>query len=187
MLPKDFAQDSLPIGKAFKNEKVFLLDENDRFVTAVGEAGEVCVSGTCLSLGYYNNKSETAKAFVQNPLNDAYLETIYRTGDLAHYEADGNLYFNGRRDFQIKHMGHRIELSEIENVMMSNENINRAVCIFDSEKDKINAFYVGSIEPTDVIVFLRDKLPAFMIPHKCVKKDVFELNENGKIDRKKLV
>ena len=84
-------------------------------------------------------------------------------------------------------MGHRIELSEIENVMMSNENINRAVCIFDSEKDKINAFYVGSIEPTDVIVFLRDKLPAFMIPHKCVKKDVFELNENGKIDRKKLV
>lgn len=187
VLPKDFSQDSLPIGKAFKNEKVFLLDENDRFVTAVGEAGEVCVSGTCLSLGYYNNKSETAKAFVQNPLNDAYLETIYRTGDLAHYEADGNLYFNGRRDFQIKHMGHRIELSEIENVMMSNENINRAVCIFDSEKDKINAFYVGSIEPTDVIVFLRDKLPAFMIPHKCVKKDVFELNENGKIDRKKLV
>lgn len=187
VLPKDFAQDSLPIGKAFKNEKVFLLDEKDRLVTAVGEAGEVCVSGTCLSLGYYNNKTETAKVFVQNPLNDAYLETIYRTGDLAHYEADGNLYFNGRRDFQIKHMGHRIELSEIENVMMSNENINRAVCIFDSEKDKINAFYVGSIEPTDVIVFLRDKLPAFMIPHKCVKKDVFELNENGKIDRKKLV
>lgn len=112
VLPQDFTQDSLPIGKAFKNEKVFLLDENDRLVTAVGEAGEVCVSGTCLSLGYYNNKTETAKAFVQNPLNDAYLETIYRTGDLAHYEADGNLYFNGRRDFQIKHMGHRIGLAK---------------------------------------------------------------------------
>lgn len=187
ILPNEFSKDSLPIGKAFKNEKVFLLDENDRLVTNVGDAGEVCVSGTCLSLGYYNNKTETTKAFVQNPLNTSYLETIYRTGDLAHYEEDGNLYFNGRKDFQIKYMGHRIELSEIENVMMSNEKINRAVCVYDREKDKINAFYVGSIEPTDVIVFLRDKLPAFMIPHKCVKKDVFELNENGKIDRKKLV
>ena len=71
--------ENLPIGKPFPNEKVFLLDEEDREVTKHGEKGEICVSGTALSLGYYNNPEQTAKAFVQNPLNQSYLEPIYRT------------------------------------------------------------------------------------------------------------
>ena len=109
--------ENLPIGKPFPNEKVFLLDEEDREVTKPGEKGEICVSGTALSLGYYNNPEQTAKAFVQNPLNQSYLEPIYRTGDLAYYGEDGNLYFASRKDFQIKHMGHRIELGEIETAL----------------------------------------------------------------------
>ena len=66
--------ENLPIGKPFPNEKVFLLDEEDREVTKPGEKGEICVSGTALSLGYYNNPEQTAKAFVQNPLNQSYLD-----------------------------------------------------------------------------------------------------------------
>lgn len=105
--------DVLPMGKAFPNEKVFLLDEENHLVEERNQNGEVCVTGSALALGYYRNPEQTAKAFVQNPLNDRYLEPMYRTGDLAYYNNLGELCFATRKDFQIKHMGHRIELGEI--------------------------------------------------------------------------
>ena len=77
--------DVLPMGKAFPNEKVFLLDEENHLVEERNQNGEVCVTGSALALGYYRNPEQTAKAFVQNPLNDRYLEPMYRTGDLAYY------------------------------------------------------------------------------------------------------
>lgn len=121
----------------FPNEKVFLLSigrdgevpdaevltEEAGFegaeteITKPGDIGEICVAGTALALGYYRNPEQTAKVFVQNPLNRDYPERIYRTGDLGFYDSDGNLCFAGRRDFQIKHMGHRIELEEIELIL----------------------------------------------------------------------
>ena len=73
-------------------------------------------TGSALALGYYQNPEQTAKAFVQNPLNDRYLEPMYRTGDLAYYNNLGELCFATRKDFQIKHMGHRIELGEIRGI-----------------------------------------------------------------------
>lgn len=98
---RDFAPDeALPIGRAFPNEKVFLLDENDALVTVPGQAGEICVSGTALALGYYADPVRTAQAFTQNPLNTNWYERIYRTGDLARYDESGSLYYIGRRDFQ---------------------------------------------------------------------------------------
>ena len=100
--------DVLPMGKAFPNEKVFLLDEENHLVEEKNQNGEVCVTGSALALGYYRNPEQTAKAFVQNPLNDRYLEPMYRTGDLAYYNNLGELCFATRKDFQIKHMGHRI-------------------------------------------------------------------------------
>lgn len=109
-----FDKDVLPVGTPFPNEKVFLLNDNGEGLSAHDTVGEISVSGTALSLGYYNNRLETAKAFVQNPLNSSYNEVIYKTGDLGYYDNDGNLCFVGRKDFQIKHMGHRIELAEIE-------------------------------------------------------------------------
>lgn len=181
-----YEKEVLPIGNAFPNERVFLLSESQNLITLPQETGEICVSGTALSLGYYNDAEATAKAFVQNPLNKSYLEPVYRTGDLAYYDQEGRLCFVGRKDFQIKHQGHRIELSEIENVMLSVPGLNRAVCIYNRLTEKIYGFYQGEASPSDIRVLLRGKLPSYMVPHKCVQVENFILNENGKIDRKKL-
>ena len=103
----------LPVGRPFKNTGVFLL-EDGKEVKEPGMLGEICVKGTCLALGYYNNPEKTAEAFCQNPFNKSYPERIYRTGDLGKYDREGRLIFVSRRDYQIKHQGHRIELGEIE-------------------------------------------------------------------------
>ena len=179
--------ESLPIGQPFPNEKVFLLDEENQLVREAGKKGEICVSGTALSLGYYRNPEQTEKVFVQNPLNEKYLEPIYRTGDLAYYGHDGYLYFASRKDFQIKHMGHRIELGEIELAMELAEGIRRACCTYDESENKIVAFYEGEAEKQQIVRALGKKLPAYMIPNVWVKLDRLPITKNGKIDRKKML
>ena len=179
--------ESLPIGQPFPNEKVFLLDEENQLVREAGKKGEICVSGTALSLGYYRNPEQTEKVFVQNPLNEKYLEPIYRTGDLAYYGHDGYLYFASRKDFQIKHMGHRIELGEIELAMELAEGIRRACCTYDESENKIVAFYEGEAEKRQIVRALGKKLPAYMIPNVWVKLDRLPITKNGKIDRKKML
>ena len=176
----------LPIGKAFENERVFLLDENNKEVCETGKPGEICVSGTALSPGYFNNPEQTAKAFVQNPLNPYYPETIYRTGDLGYYDENGDLFFSGRKDFQIKHMGHRIELEEIERAVHGVEGIERCCCIFDEKKSKIYGFYIGKFERRELFGILKEKLPVYMIPGALRKVEELPLTKNGKIDRKAL-
>ena len=101
--------DAIPIGRPFKNTEILLLDENDR-IPPQGEPGEMCIRGTALTLGYYNNEEKTDEVFVQNPLNHSYHELIYRTGDIGKVNERGELVFISRKDYQIKHMGHRIEL-----------------------------------------------------------------------------
>ena len=179
--------ESLPIGQPFSNEKVFLLDEGNQLVREAGKKGEICVSGTALSLGYYRNPEQTKKVFVQNPLNEKYLERIYRTGDMAYYGHDGYLYFASRKDFQIKHMGHRIELGEIELAMEMAEGIRRACCTYDEPENKIIAFYEGEAEKRQIVRALGKKLPAYMIPNVWVKLDRLPITKNGKIDRKKML
>ena len=179
--------ESLPIGQPFPNEKVFLLDEENQLVREAGKKGEICVSGTALSLGYYRNPEQTEKVFVQNPLNEKFLERIYRTGDMAYYGHDGYLYFASRKDFQIKHMGHRIELGEIELAMELAEGIRRACCTYDESENKIVAFYEGEAEKQQIVRALGKKLPAYMIPNVWVKLDRLPITKNGKIDRKKML
>ena len=82
----------------------------------------------------------TAQAFTQNPLNTNWYERIYRTGDLARYDESGSLYYIGRRDFQIKHMGHRVELGEIEAAAMRCDAVTRACCTFDAERQRLHLF-----------------------------------------------
>lgn len=181
------AEEKIPIGRPFPNEKVFLLDEENKQVTTTGVNGELCVSGTALALGYYNNPEQTKRAFIQNPLNQNYLELIYKTGDLAFYNEDNDLCFAGRKDFQIKHMGHRIELEEIEMAINSFSPIERACCVFEEKRNRITAFYVGSMEAKELSEQMRKSLPSYMIPTAFRTITEFPITPNGKIDRKKLL
>ena len=115
VLDREFADgEIIPIGVPFRNERVFLLDENDREVTAPGQTGELCVSGTAVARGYWRDPERTRAVFTENPLNPSVHDRIYRTGDLIRIADDGQWLYVSRKDFQIKHMGHRIELGEIK-------------------------------------------------------------------------
>ena len=173
----------IPTGQAFDNEQIILLDENDKEITEKNITGEICVRGTALALGYYNNRQKTSEQFVQNPLNNKYLDMIYRTGDMGYVGDDENLYFSGRKDFQIKHQGHRIELEEIQIAMEKIDKIERACCLYHEEKSKIYAFYIGSITKQEIHEELKKTLPVFMIPNIFMQIDEFPLTKNGKIDR----
>lgn len=180
---RDFELDeAIPVGRPFKNTEIILLNEENKRA-AEGEPGEICIRGTSLTMGYYNNPEKTSEAFVQNPLNTAYPELIYRTGDIGKFNERGELVFVSRKDYQIKHMGHRIELGEIEvNVNMMPE-IRLSGCIYDNEKGKIVLFYVGDIESGVLTKALKDKLPRYMIPNYVKKLDEMPLTPNGKINR----
>ena len=186
VVDKNKNYDKIPAGKPFPNEQVFLLDENNKLITDIDVQGEICVKGTCLALGYFNNKEQTSSSFVQNPLNDKYIDLIYKTGDLGAYNMDGEIVFTGRKDFQIKHMGHRIELEEIERAMEKVEGVERSCCIFNEQKGKLYGFYVGNIEKDEVIKYLKENLPVFMVPNKITQIEKFPITKNGKIDRKEL-
>ena len=177
----------IPIGIPFDNEEVILLDENNSLIKEKEKVGEICVKGTALALGYYNNHEQTAKNFVQNPLNKSYIDLIYRTGDLAYLGNDDNYYFCGRKDFQIKHMGHRIELEEIELAIQKNKEIERVCCIYDEEKSKLYGFYIGKIEKVELKHKLSEQLPVFMVPNVLRQIEEMPLTKNGKIDRKLLL
>ena len=181
-------EEKLPIGIPFPNERVFLLDEDNHLIEpgSVGKIGELCVAGTTLALGYYRNAAATANAFVANPLNPDYPETIYRTGDLASYGGDGLLYFAGRKDFQIKHMGHRIELEEIEHALAAIPEIEGAACFYDREKNKVVACYIGIDDKKYLITAMKNKVPDYMVPNVFCKVDMLPLNKNGKTDKKLL-
>ena len=178
--------DVIPMGTAFENEQVLLLDGENRLVTQPEVNGEVCVRGSALALGYYNAWPQTNEHFVQNPLNSHFIEYIYRTGDLAHYNEAGELVFAGRKDFQIKHMGHRIELEEIERAIAAVPGIERACCIFDEKKSKLKGFYVGAVDKKELHHILSEQLPFFMVPGVLTPLEQMPLTKNGKIDRKAL-
>ena len=148
------------------------------------ETGEICVRGSSLALGYYNNPQKTREAFCQNPLNNVHPEIIYRTGDLGKYDKEGNLMFLSRKDYQIKHMGHRIELGEIEVVANALPVLDAACCIYDEIKEKIVMFYqAGEKCDRDVLKSMGQSLPKYMFPNKLKYYESLPLNKNGKIDR----
>lgn len=188
-IDREFRDDEpLPIGRACRNMQILLLDEENQPVTQPGGVGELYVRGTGLSVGYYNNTERTEEAFVQNPLNSHYEEKIYRTGDLAHYNERGELMFDGRRDFQIKHKGYRIELGEIETAILSLENMKNACCMYDEKNSVITAFCMGDglLSERDIQKQLTKILPHYMMPGRYILLSEFPYNDNGKIDRKQL-
>ena len=180
---REFKEDeAIPIGRPFPNREILLLTPEGK-LAGDGQEGEICIRGTALTLGYYNDPVRTAEAFVQNPLNTAYPERIYRTGDIGRYNEAGELVFVSRRDFQIKHMGHRIELGEIEVNVDMLPGIRMAACIYDKKKSKIILYYVGEPTEKELIATLKTKLPRYMLPNKTIRLEALPFTANGKIDR----
>lgn len=182
-------EEALPIGRAFRNTQIMLLD-GDKVITESNVQGEICVRGTCLAHGYYNDSEKTQKAFAQTPTHTYYPERIYHTGDMGYYNEQGELMFASRMDYQIKHMGHRIELGEIEVVINAIEGIDAGVCIFDTKHEKIVLCYQcndgapdEATMKTQIVARLKEKLPKFMWPNRYVRYEALPLNKNGKIDR----
>ncbi|SFT32960.1 amino acid adenylation domain-containing protein [Lachnospiraceae bacterium XBD2001] len=183
IVDREFADtDSLPIGFPCENTDIMVINDQNQLVTG-DEIGELCVRGTSLSFGYYNNPEKTEAAFVQNPLNTQYPEIIYRTGDLVKYNEYGEIIYCSRKDFQIKHMGHRIELGEIETAVSSIEDIQLCCCLYDEKRQKIVLFYTGEIEGKEIGERLKDLVPEYMIPNRYKPLEEMPINLNGKIDR----
>lgn len=184
---REFADtEAIPIGKPFRNTGIILLDETGK-EAPYGEPGEICIRGTCLTMGYFGQPDKTAEVFTQNPLQTRYPELIYHTGDIAHYNEDGDLVFVSRKDYQIKHMGHRIELGEIEINCGLYEGVEIAGCVFDKEKNKIVLFYTGSAEKAEVASYLKGRLPRYMQPNVIRRIEAMPHTPNGKLDRKALL
>ena len=175
----------LPIGKPFDNYRVFLLNE-DNTATQAGQTGEICVTGPILALGYYGNHEQTDKVFMQNPLNDNYRELIYKTGDLGHFGEDGTLWFHGRKDRQIKHLGHRIELGEIEETAKKVSGVTDCCALYHKDKATLYLFYTGQATSKEIVLYFRQNMPAFMVPRKLVNLDELPTLPNGKTDMQAL-
>ena len=183
---REFPPDqTLPIGKPFRNTEVLLISDDGRQAVN-GASGEIYIRGTALTLGYWSDFDKTNEAFVQNPLNSFYPELVYRTGDIGRYNEYGELTFLSRKDHQIKHMGHRIELGEIEAVASKLDGANSVCCVFDDERKKISLFYTGDPGPAAFAAYLKENLPRYMVPQSIINIDEMPLTPNGKIDRKAL-
>ncbi len=184
ILDREFADDKpIPIGKACDNVSLLVIDENGRNVSEKGKTGELYIRGSFLAHGYYNNSAKTAEVFVQNPLNNAYPEIVYKSGDLVYWNEFGELVYVSRKDFQIKHMGNRIELGEIETACSAQENIDSCCCLYKKETDQIIMVYTGKAEEIELRKKLAEKLPRYMLPNIYMPIERMPLNANGKIDR----
>lgn len=172
--------DMVPIGKPLANTKIILLDENNNPTNQ----GEICIGGAGVSLGYYNDPKKTAEVFIQNPTHNLYKDIIYKTGDLGYYNELGELIITGRKDAQIKHMGFRIELGEIEHALLGLEGLENFCVIYHDEI--ILATDNQSITKMEVFKYLMKKVPKYMLPTQIFYTQI-PLNQNGKIDRKKVL
>lgn len=177
--------DTLPIGIPFANIGILVLDENGKQVEGEG-MGELCAYGPSITYGYYKDPEKTSGVFTQNPVNTAYRQIIYHTGDLVRYNAFGELEYAGRKDFQIKHHGQRIELGEIEACVSSIDGVEENCCLYDNTKKRIVLFYTGSLTEAEMQETVKTLLPSYMLPNRRYRLEKMPHNLNGKIDRAEL-
>lgn len=188
--------ETVPIGKPISNRSVYILDDRRKPVP-VGVTGEIYLGGTGVARGYLNQPVLTEEKFIQNPFevqsNARRATRLYRTGDLGRYLPSGDIEFLGRSDFQVKLRGFRIELTEIEAAMTSFQSVTQAVVLVVESSDvdplspdkRLVAFYVAEKEygQDEWIGYLRQKLPAHMIPSQITFLSRLPLASNGKLDR----
>ncbi|CAK2508424.1 amino acid adenylation domain-containing protein [Vibrio lentus] len=183
----------LPIGKARDNMELFVLTDEGELTQASGERGELVVRGESVSYGYLANDLQTKSSFIQNPEHNLYPDKLYRTGDVVEIDKEHVFYFIGRKDSQVKYLGHRIELGEIEATITSLKEISEAVVIFipkvDSLEDTLGCL-VKLKEEFDFELIcnrIRESLPKYMNPNKVILfSDEFPRTPNGKYDRAKI-
>ena len=180
------------IGKPLPNYRTYVLDGALQPVP-VGVAGELCIAGVGLARGYLGRPDLTATAFVDDPFADGdAFKRLYRTGDLARFAPDGNIEYLGRIDSQVKIRGFRVELAEIESVLMQHPDIQTAAVAV--RKDQENEPLVGYVIPRAgqavdedaVRLWLRTRLPVYMIPALIEAVDSLPTLSSGKVDRKSL-
>ncbi|BAZ69377.1 amino acid adenylation [Fischerella sp. NIES-4106] len=181
---------TIPIGRPIFNTQIYLLDTYLQPVP-VGVVGEIYIGGEGVVSGYLNHPELTAQKFIPNPFEKAEGKRLYKTGDLGRFLPDGNIEFIGRRDYQVKINGYRIELEEIETVLKQHPEVKNAVVLAREELGKkyLVAYVVTSdIAPSTSQLrnFLKKKLPAYKIPKTFIILDTFPLTPNGKVDRRNL-
>lgn len=184
---------SIPIGRPIANTTACILDRRGRPVP-VGVRGELHIGGLGLARGYVNHPELTAEKFIPNPFSKELQARLYKTGDIARYQPDGNIEFFGRLDNQVKIRGFRVEPGEIESVLRRHSSVKDVVVIAkgDAPENKRLAAYVikqqgYSFSPTKLRSYLKDYLPHYMVPQEWFTLDIFPLTPNGKIDRSRLI
>ncbi len=180
-----------PIGKAHDNLKYYVVDKLGHRLP-IGAAGELCIAGLQVGLGYHNNPEKTAAVFTSNPFDNIPGYTrMYHTGDVVRELPDGNYDFIGRKDGQIKIRGFRVELSEIEQTIRQFEGIeNATVQAFDEQGfGKYIAAYVVSSAKVDfdaLEAFISETKPSYMVPSAFMQLPSIPLTANGKVDKRAL-
>lgn len=175
--------EKIPAGRAFPGRTVFLMDEDGHEIAQPGRTGEICAAGESLASGYYRDREQTEKKFIRFPVHGGGMQRVYRTGDLGYYDASGELVFAGRKDFQIKHMGHRIELEEVESAMNAVPGVTKSCCVFDRKQNRICGFYMGNVTGSQVRRYMKERVPVYMVPSGIRQVAAMPLTKNGKTDR----
>ena len=180
--------DIVSIGHPLSNNNAYIVNV-DKQLQPIGIPGELYITGAGIGLGYINNDKENRKNYLQN-IYDASSDRMYKTGDLALWLPDGKIKFIGRNDSQVKISGHRIELSEINSMIMKYPTINKSFTTIYTKNSKkyIVAYYTSNKEvpKTDLFAFLKNKLADYMVPTFLMQIDEFPLTVNGKIDKANL-
>lgn len=189
---ENFGHNSVPIGRPIANTQVYILDAYGEPV-AVGVAGELYIGGDGLARNYLNRPGLTAERFVPSPFSGEAGARLYRTGDLVRYLPDGSIEFTGRLDDQVKIRGFRVETGEVEALLGQHPAVRETVVVArkDTEGDRRLVAYVVVEEQegatvNDLRMYLRQRLPGYMIPASFVLLERLPLTENGKVDRRAL-
>jgi amino acid adenylation domain-containing protein len=190
--PVDGAPDKIPIGKPIDNIRLYILDRDLRLMP-IGAVGELCISGVGLARGYLNRPELTAERFCLDLYRayQSYRTYIYRTGDLARWLPDGNIEFLGRIDHQVQISGIRVEVAEIESILLKHEHIEEAVVITKTDEKGepfLCAFFkaAGNNNGGDFKKFLAGELPLYMHPGRFIQLEEIPLTPTGKVNRKVL-
>ena len=176
------------IGKGNANNAIYVLDA-DLKLCPFYSVGELCISGNQVTRGYLNNPTITDLKYIENPF--VLGEKLYRTGDMVKRFPSGKIEFVGRKDNQVKVRGHRIELEEIENVLLTNEFIESVIVktiTVDKNEKEIATYFTATkkLKTSELIVFLKEHLPPYMMPNYFIELEEIPLSVNGKVDRNKL-